>query len=239
VSGRRVAALAALIIVPVAILAIVLASLLDSGDSRDSGAGPAQTQTTSPPPPQKPSAGSAGAGGVGGGGRTLGKSGGAALPLLDRGSPPKKLSQKLGPESSGGTITLDQLRGAPVVLNVWSSNCIPCRAEARVLQSEWDRLGRRGVLFLGLDVADTPAAARSFRQQYDVTYPSLEEKRGATAKALGATGVPETFFLSKRGKIVGHVVGGLTLGQLELGVRAAQTGRQTGTDQGAGRVPLP
>jgi cytochrome c biogenesis protein CcmG, thiol:disulfide interchange protein DsbE len=237
VSGRRVAALAALIIVPVAILAIVLASLLDSGDSSDSGPAPAQTQTqtTSPARPSKPSSSSTGAGG----GTTLGKSGGAALPLLDRGSTPKKLSEKLGPASSGGTITLGRLQGAPVVLNVWSSNCIPCRAEARVLQSEWERLGRRGVLFLGLDVADTPAAAKRFRQQYDITYPSLEEKRGATAKALGSTGVPETFFLSKRGKIVGHVVGGLTLAQLELGVRAAQTGRQTGTDQGAGRVPLP
>jgi cytochrome c biogenesis protein CcmG, thiol:disulfide interchange protein DsbE len=236
-SRRRVAALAALIIVPVAILAIVLGSLIDSGDSSDSGPGPAQTPATTPAPAptSKPSPGSK----SGSGGKTLGKSGGAALPLLDRGSTPKNLSQKLGPASSNGTITLGQLQGAPMVLNVWSSNCIPCRAEARVLESEWERLGQRGVLFLGLNVADTPAAAKRFRQQYDITYPSLQEKRAATAKALGSTGVPETFFFSKQGKVVGHVVGGLTLAQLELGVRAAQTGRQTGTEQGAGRVPLP
>jgi cytochrome c biogenesis protein CcmG/thiol:disulfide interchange protein DsbE len=233
-----VAAIAALIIVPVALLAVVLASLIDSGDD-DSSPAPAQTQTTAPAPAdQRPSDADSGASGAGQG-RTLGKSGGASLPLLEKGVAPKNLSGKLGPASSDGTITLGELQGSPVVLNVWSSACTPCRAEAPVLQSEWERLGRRGVLFLGLNVADSPAAARRFRNEYDITYPSVEEKRTDTARALGSTGVPETFFISKQGKIVGHVVGGMSLGQLELGVRAAQTGRKTGADQGAGQVPLP
>jgi hypothetical protein len=107
-----------------------------------------------------------------------------------------------------------------------------------VLQSEWERLGDRGVLFLGLNVLDSPATAQRFRHEYDVTYPSLEEKRGQTARALGAIGVPETFFISKKGKVVSHVVGAASLPQVELGVRAAQTGQPRPTDQGGGQIPL-
>ena len=234
-SRRRVAALVALIVVPVALLVVVLVSLVDSDDDNSTPA-PAQTQTTPAPSGGQPSKSPAS---TGSGGRTLGKSGGAALPLLDAGTAPRRLSDKLGPAAADGSVSLGELQGAPLVLNVWSSDCTPCRAEARVLQSEWERLGNRGVLFLGLNEADTPAAARRFRDEYDITYPSLEEKRAATARALGSTGVPETFFISKQGKIVGHVVGGITLGQLEVGIKAAQTGRQTGTDEGGDRVPLP
>jgi cytochrome c biogenesis protein CcmG, thiol:disulfide interchange protein DsbE len=95
------------------------------------------------------------------------------------------------------------------------------------------------VLFLGLNVLDAPATARRFRSDYDVTYPSLEEQRADTARELGARGVPETFFISKRGKIVSHVVGAVSLAQIEIGVKAAQTGRTMPTDQGGGQIPLP
>jgi peroxiredoxin len=235
-SRRRVAALAAVIIVPVALLAIVLGSVLDSGDD-GAPSQTAQTQTTAPAPTGKrltPKGSSSS-----GSGRTLGESGGASLQVLDRGSVPERLSGRLGDAAPGSTISLGRLRGGPVVLNVWSSDCTPCRAEAHTLQSEWLRLGPRGVLFLGLNVGDSPAAAKRFRAENDITYPSLEEKRGETARALGSTGAPETFFISKSGKVVGHVVGTITLGQIELGVRAAQTGQSTGTDEGGGRVPLP
>jgi peroxiredoxin len=233
-SRRRVAAVTALIVVPVVVLAIVLVSIVDGGSPNDKPAQTTQPATRPAVPDQRSSPPSA---------SRPGKSGGAKppatpLPVLDAGSPPKQLSDKLRPASSDGTIDLAELRGAPIVLNIWSADCTPCRGEARVLQSEWERLGPRGVLFLGLNVLDTPASARQFRSDYDVTYPSLEEKRADTARKLGARGVPETFFISKGGKIVSHVIGGVSLGQIEIGVKAAQTGRAMPTDQGGGQIPL-
>jgi thiol-disulfide isomerase/thioredoxin len=222
--------------VPVAVLAIVLASLIDSGDGRSSPP-PAKTTPTATAPTGKRLSPPASSGS--GSGRTLGESGGASLQVLDRGSVPNRLGGKLGAASPGSAISLGRLRGAPVVLNVWASDCTPCRAEAPTLQAEWQRLGPRGVLFLGLNVGDSSAVAKRFRAQYDITYPSLQEKRGETARALGSTGAPETFFIAKNGKVVGHVAGSITLAQIELGVRAAQTGRETGNDEGGGRVPLP
>jgi peroxiredoxin len=233
----RAAALAAVIIVPVAILTIVLASLIDDNESsKTSGTNATQpagssgrrgpTGAATPAPPAQP-----GMGGT--------KAPTTPLQVLDKGAPPKDLGDKLEPASSDGTISLGDLRGLPIVLNIWSADCTQCLAETRVLESEWERLGRRGVLFLGLNVLDSPAAARRFRAQNAVTYPSVEEKRGETARAMGATGVPETFFISKDGDVVGDVRGEISLAQVELGVRAAQTGRPVPTEQGGGQIPLP
>src|SRR3954452_12838709 len=235
-SRSRIAALAAVIIVPVVVLAIVLGSLVgyDSSDRQPppTPRAPAEgaNRPTSPErrPAKAPATGSGGS-----------KVPDAALPVLDAGSAPDQVSGKLGPAARDGTIGLAELRGTPIVLNVWSARCAPCRAETRTLQSEWERLGRRGVLFLGLNVLDSPGAARRFRADYAVDYPSVEEQRADTARSLGATGVPETFFISKQGKVVSHVIGAVSLAQVQLGVRAAQTGQAIPTDEGGGQTPLP
>jgi peroxiredoxin len=222
------------IVFPVVAAAIVLVSLLDSGgtEKKPSQATQPANRPATPTPTPNPAAPAPPA-----------QSGGAKPParplsVLDAGAPPKALSEKLGPASTGGTINLAQLRGAPIVLNIWSADCLPCRGETRVLESEWERLGSRGILFLGLNVLDSSAAARRFRAENGVTYPSVEEKRGDTARELGARGVPETFFITKTGKIVSHVIGAVSLAQVELGIRAAQTGHPLPPDQGGGQIPL-
>ncbi len=234
-SKRRVAALAAVIIVPIAVLAIVLGSLLDSGDSgqHQTQAGQTATRPAEPAGPGESAPAAPATPGSGGSGPPD-----TAVSVLDDGTAPKKLTEKLAPASADGSIALGELRGTPIVLNVWSADCTPCRTETRALQSEWERLGARGVLFLGLNVLDSPESARRFRAQYDVNYPSLEDKRGDTARRLGAIGVPETFFISKHGKVVSHVIGAISLPQIEIGVRAAQTDQPRPTDKGGGQIPL-
>jgi thiol-disulfide isomerase/thioredoxin len=224
------------VIVPVVALAIVLASILGGGSSNEQ---PAETTR----PNQAPASTEQSTRGQPSPSRGSSQTGGARLPnsplrVLDAGTSPKALSGKIGPASSDGAISFGELRGSPIVLNLWSADCLPCRSEAPVLQAEWERLGARGVLFLGLNVLDTPAIARRFLASYDVTYPSVEQDQAATARALGATGVPETFFVSTGGKLVAHVIGTVSLGQIERGVHAAQTDQPLPTERGGVQIPL-
>src|SRR5260221_494161 len=55
----------------------------------------------------------------------------------------------------GKTVRLSDLKGKVVVLNFWATWCGPCRAEAPQLQALWQKYKDRGVLFLGVDQADT------------------------------------------------------------------------------------
>jgi cytochrome c biogenesis protein CcmG/thiol:disulfide interchange protein DsbE len=125
---------------------------------------------------------------------------------------------------AGGTIALQELRGHPVVLNIWASWCVPCKKEAPELAAS-ARAHAGGVAFLGLDVQDFKSDARRFLGHYDVRYVSVRDGSGATGDAYGITGVPETYWIDARGRIVDHYPGQISRRQLKDGIREAQASR--------------
>jgi cytochrome c biogenesis protein CcmG/thiol:disulfide interchange protein DsbE len=154
------------------------------------------------------------------------------LEVLDRGRIPAPLRGPLGEAMSDGRVTLSELRGTPVVLNLWASWCTPCREEAPRLQKGWERWGREGVAYLGLNIQDLRGDARSFAQRFGITHPSVRDARRGVADSYGATGIPETFFVDSRGRVVGHVIGVVAERELDVGARAAIEGRVVGTITG-------
>jgi cytochrome c biogenesis protein CcmG/thiol:disulfide interchange protein DsbE len=131
-----------------------------------------------------------------------------------------------------GRLSLGELRGLPVVLNFWASWCVPCREESPELQREWTAQRARGVVFLGLDMQDITDDAHAFIREFRLTYPMVREGSNDTARRYGTTGIPETFFINRRGQVVGHVIGAASAAQLREGVAAARAGRPLGVEQG-------
>ena len=108
------------------------------------------------------------------------------------------------------TISLSNYKGQPVVLNIWNSTCVPCIAEAPLLQAQWQKAHAQGVVFLGLDFQDAQGDGLHFLQQYGITYPNALDATGSVAINYGVTGTPETFFINRQGIIEAHVIGELT-----------------------------
>lgn len=93
------------------------------------------------------------------------------------------------------------LRGRPVVVNVWGSWCLPCKAEFPIFQRAAVQTGRR-VAFLGVDTMDEADKAAAFLRGHPVTYPSYSDPDQAIARALKVTiGVPVTRFYDSRGRL--------------------------------------
>lgn len=157
------------------------------------------------------------------------------LAVLQRGTASGRLGRVVDRAAVDGTVALSELRGTPVVLNIWASWCEPCRVEAPVLERGWREARRDGVLFLGLDMQDATEDAREFLRRFEVNYPNVREAGRETARRYGATGIPETFFISARGQIVHHVIGAVSLAQLRAGIAAAQAGRPLRPAQGGAR----
>ena len=114
---------------------------------------------------------------------------------------------KLLPSSPTALPTLDahafrellcQLHGKPVVVNVWASWCGPCIFEAPELATA-ARTYKGIVQFVGVDIQDQPASARTFIDKFKWTYPSVADPSGKIKESFGLLGVPDTMFFDANG----------------------------------------
>jgi thiol-disulfide isomerase/thioredoxin len=115
---------------------------------------------------------------------------------------------------------LTQLRGTPVVVNVWAAWCGPCKAEAPLLHGASQTYGDR-VQFLGVDIVDSLDGARGFIAEHGLAYPSVFDPSGAIRDSLGMIGQPVTVFYDADGEVVATYQGQLTQAALDKGIRAA------------------
>jgi len=111
------------------------------------------------------------------------------------------------------SVALSEFVGEPVLLNFWASWCPPCRKEMPALAAAARQL--RGVVaFVGIDTSDERGAAINFAAQARVGYPLVFDPQASTANNYSVDGLPTTFFISARGKLLGRQVGGMTAQRL-------------------------
>jgi cytochrome c biogenesis protein CcmG/thiol:disulfide interchange protein DsbE len=107
----------------------------------------------------------------------------------------------------GESIALADLAGKGVVLNFWASWCDPCRDEANLLETAWQREQANDVVFIGLDYLDQEPAAKAYLDEFAISYPSGPDLQSEAARRYGIKGVPETFFIDPDGNITDIVIG--------------------------------
>ena len=107
----------------------------------------------------------------------------------------------------GEPFSLSEAKGHPVVVNFWSTWCQPCKIEHPVLMSAAEAYGPNGVHFVAVLYQDEASKARAFLNRSGSHWPTLEDPGGRTAIAYGVAGVPETFFIDRKGTIVRKVSG--------------------------------
>lgn len=118
---------------------------------------------------------------------------------------------------------LEDLRGTPLVVNVWASWCGPCRIEAPALADAAAEYDDR-VRFLGVDVLDTRADARAFIEEFGWPYPSIFDRTGSIRDSLGIVGQPVTVFYDASGNVMDIHPGSIPADQLRKHIEALLSG---------------
>ena len=117
---------------------------------------------------------------------------------------------------------LTQLRGTPVVVNVWAAWCGPCQTEAPLLHAASKTYGAR-VQFLGVDILDSRDGARGFIEEHGLTYPSVFDPTGNIRDSFGVVGQPVTVFYDATGNAVKVFPGQIDQASLDQGIQAAMS----------------
>ncbi len=100
------------------------------------------------------------------------------------------------------------LRGGEVrLVNFWASWCAPCRAEHPILE----QLAAEGVTIYGVNYKDKPPAALKFLDDLGNPFAAIgADESGRMGIDWGLYGVPETFVIDGKGRVVLRFAGPIT-----------------------------
>ncbi len=113
------------------------------------------------------------------------------------------------PSWDGPAVSLQALRGRPVLLNFWASWCLPCRTEMPSLELLATRHEAEGLEVLAVNFRETDAAVRRFVDDSALTLPVLRDRDGAAAQAFGVRIFPTTVAIGRHGRAMFSVIGEL------------------------------
>jgi|HubBroStandDraft_6_1064221.scaffolds.fasta_scaffold59991_2 cytochrome c biogenesis protein CcmG, thiol:disulfide interchange protein DsbE len=102
----------------------------------------------------------------------------------------------------GKPVALDALKGQVVIVNFWASWCYPaCYEEAPSLERAWQTYKDRGLVVVGVNFQDKEEPAKRFLTQFGHTFPNAPDPAGRVSVDYGVYGVPETYFIDKKGRL--------------------------------------
>jgi thiol-disulfide isomerase/thioredoxin len=102
---------------------------------------------------------------------------------------------------AGGQTSFENYRGRPVVVNFFSSTCIPCQTEMPALEKTKQQLGDQ-VAFIGMDVTDSAETGRAFAASTGVTWDLGRDPDASIMQGLGGIYLPTTAIADGTGKVV-------------------------------------
>jgi cytochrome c biogenesis protein CcmG, thiol:disulfide interchange protein DsbE len=132
-------------------------------------------------------------------------------PLLGRTAPDFTAPSVFG----GAPVRLSALRGHVVVLTFWASWCAECHQEQATLNSAWERYRSDDVSFVGVSFEDSASDARDYLASTATRWPAVQDAGSRAAIAYGVSGVPETFFIDKSGRVAAKQIGAVSAATLD------------------------
>jgi cytochrome c biogenesis protein CcmG/thiol:disulfide interchange protein DsbE len=108
---------------------------------------------------------------------------------------------------AGQTKHLSDMRGQVVVLNFWASWCPPCVEETPSLIELQETIAPQGGTVLGISIDEDTVAYEKFLQDQHITFPTYDDTSGKTPGIYGTSMYPETYVISRDGRIARKIVG--------------------------------
>jgi thiol-disulfide isomerase/thioredoxin len=118
----------------------------------------------------------------------------------------------------GATHDLAQLRGRMVLVNFWATWCPPCRREMPSMERLSQALKGEAFSVLAVDVGEDADTIEGFSSQFDAapTFPILLDTHSRVMQAWKVGGLPTTYLVDKKGRIIASAIGGREFDHSEM-----------------------
>ncbi|MFH2131989.1 MAG: TlpA disulfide reductase family protein [bacterium] len=98
-------------------------------------------------------------------------------------------------------------QGKIVLLNFWAVWCYPCQKEMPDIQKLVDQMQGEPFRMLAVNYGDDPGNVTRWIQKFSYTFDVVMDEDKSISAQLNVTGLPTTFVIDKKGRVLGKLVG--------------------------------
>jgi thiol-disulfide isomerase/thioredoxin len=110
-----------------------------------------------------------------------------------------------GTAVDGSNVSLDSLKGVPVLVHYWATWCEPCKVDIAQIKELYTKYGPKKFAVVGIALDTDKAQLAKYLGQKPIPWPQLHESGGLDgrlAEELGVLTLPTMFLLDAEGKVV-------------------------------------
>jgi peroxiredoxin len=115
----------------------------------------------------------------------------------------------------GNTVSLEDFRGKPVLVNFWATWCAPCRLEMPALQAAQEAHQEDGLVVLAVNDQQEPEEVSRFVEELGLSLTTLVDQKGVVSGLYKVFNFPTTYFVDGDGVITAVHRGLLIDSQIE------------------------
>ena len=128
-----------------------------------------------------------------------------ALPTLEE-RVPFRVPFEL-PDIQGRLVRLADLRGRPVLINIWATWCSPCREEMPSMNALYKDYSSKGLAMVAIATDTGESRGCPFIQTHGLTSRFCSIRKTWWGTQLQVPGIPTSYLLDKRGRVIDFVIG--------------------------------
>jgi peroxiredoxin len=111
-------------------------------------------------------------------------------------------------DMEGEKHQLSDYKGKTVIVNFWATWCPPCRAEMPSMERAWQKIKDQGIAMLAINVGEDEDTIFTFLGDYPANFTVLLDQNSKVSELWPLRGLPTTFIVDPKGKIIYRAIGG-------------------------------
>lgn len=120
-----------------------------------------------------------------------------------------------GHDISGKALSLEKLKGKPVVLRFFLPDCKFCKADTEIFNSFYERFHDRGLEIIYINTSPEEMKVEKFVRDLRIEFPVINDPNGEIAAKYLVRAVPQAVIIGPDSRIKGAVLGGVSEAELD------------------------